>query len=205
MIFTDKYGHKRNGKRYVCLECKTEFIERLVPAQKTKPKYCSRACFNDSRRNRIVVVCDQCGVEFDRAPNKLKNSKHGKTFCSRECKDYAQSFLGNCPDIHPPHYDANNPHDYRQVAFREFPNQCVDCGIDIKYMLIVHHIDGDRVNNDLSNLEIVCPNHHILRHVKHTKNGWIYCSQSLTPRDKAEALVAELADATGLSPVVREA
>ena len=203
MIFVDRYGHKRRGKTYVCLACGTEFIERLVPAQKTQPKYCSSVCFNNARRKRVTVICDSCGEQFERAPNKLRNSKHGKIFCSRKCKDHAQSFLGNCPEIHPPHYDADNPYDYRGIAFRELPNRCVDCVIDIKHMLNVHHIDGNRDNSDLSNLEIVCPNHHTLRHMKHTENGWIYYPQSLTPREEIKALVAELADATGLSPVIQ--
>lgn len=44
--------------------------------------------------------------------------------------------------------------------------QCEICGLNEwmnkKIPLELHHIDGDRYNNDLSNLQILCPNCHSL-------------------------------------------
>lgn len=43
---------------------------------------------------------------------------------------------------------------------------CENCGIDEwmgqKVKLELHHIDGDRFNNDFTNLQILCPNCHSL-------------------------------------------
>lgn len=192
MIFTDRYGHRRRGKTYTCLYCRSEFVERLIPAQKTQPKYCSRDCCYKHRQRRVDVTCDNCGKQFRRVVNKLKNSVHGKTFCSRRCKDHAQSFRGNCSDIHPPHYDKDNPTDYRTIAYAFYPHRCVDCGVSKDYVLVVHHIDGNRKNNHLYNLEIVCHNHHTLRHLKKTGEVWRYCSSTLTPREKLKALLLEV-------------
>jgi len=189
MTFTDKYGHKRRGKIYVCQTCGLEFVERLVSDTRPQPKYCSHNCSNIGRRNRIVVVCDNCGKPFSRTPNKLKNSKHGKTFCSRRCKDYAQSFLGSCSDIHPRHYNPVSPSNYRDIAYRMLPNQCSDCGVKHRYMLVVHHIDGDKNNNNIANLEILCHNHHAIRHLLLTNDGWVYRSSSLTPRDELKKIM----------------
>ena len=53
---------------------------------------------------------------------------------------------------------------YRKKAFDNYPPQCNRCGFDNKKILIVHHIDLNRKNNDLDNLEIVCLNCHALIH-----------------------------------------
>ena len=66
--------------------------------------------------------------------------------------------------------------------------KCVSCGETTSYLLCVHHIDGDRENNTAGNLEIVCSNCHIKRHLKFNekKKKWIYVSRYLTPRDKLD-------------------
>ncbi|MDP1588949.1 MAG: HNH endonuclease [Prosthecobacter sp.] len=49
---------------------------------------------------------------------------------------------------------------YRKLAFAKYPPVCAHCGFGISDVLEVAHIDGDRSNNDLSNLVILCPNCH---------------------------------------------
>lgn len=49
---------------------------------------------------------------------------------------------------------------YRKLAFTKYPPVCAHCGFGISDVLEVAHIDGDRSNNDLSNLVILCPNCH---------------------------------------------
>jgi 5-methylcytosine-specific restriction endonuclease McrA len=96
---------------------------------------------------------------------------------------------GNCSLIRPSHYGNGKTRYVAHKMLRESkrPN-CCSCGESEKYLLVVHHIDGDSSNNDKSNLEIVCSNCHIKRHLKKTENGWIYDSKSLTPRDELEGL-----------------
>ena len=53
---------------------------------------------------------------------------------------------------------------YRKRALENFPHKCNQCGIDNYKVLLVHHKDGNRKNNDLKNLEILCLNCHALRH-----------------------------------------
>jgi 5-methylcytosine-specific restriction endonuclease McrA len=47
---------------------------------------------------------------------------------------------------------------YREIAFKHFPHKCSKCGK--KEELQVHHKDGNRNNNVLSNLQIVCSECH---------------------------------------------
>jgi len=46
----------------------------------------------------------------------------------------------------------------RKLAFANYDPICTHCGFGILAILDVAHIDGDRTNNDVSNLVILCPN-----------------------------------------------
>ena len=52
--------------------------------------------------------------------------------------------------------------DYRKLAFYHYPEpyMCAHCGFGIPDVLEAAHIDGNRSNNKLSNLVILCPNCH---------------------------------------------
>jgi 5-methylcytosine-specific restriction endonuclease McrA len=49
---------------------------------------------------------------------------------------------------------------YRQIAFEYLEPTCSICGYSDTRVLEVHHKDGDRSNNLLTNLDILCPTHH---------------------------------------------
>jgi len=49
---------------------------------------------------------------------------------------------------------------YRKLAFSHYPQVCAHCGFGIPDVLEVAHIDGNRSNNAVANLIILCPNCH---------------------------------------------
>lgn len=49
---------------------------------------------------------------------------------------------------------------YRKIAFESYDPVCAHCGFGIQSVLEVAHIDGNRNNNDIRNLVILCPNCH---------------------------------------------
>jgi hypothetical protein len=49
---------------------------------------------------------------------------------------------------------------YRKLAFKACDKVCACCGFGVEAVLEVAHLDGNRLNNDLSNLAILCPNCH---------------------------------------------
>ena len=49
---------------------------------------------------------------------------------------------------------------YRKLAFEKYAHICAYCGFGVEAVLEVAHIDGDRSNNELVNLVILCPNCH---------------------------------------------
>lgn len=50
--------------------------------------------------------------------------------------------------------------DYRKIAFDAYAPLCAHCGFGVPAVLEVAHIDGNRANNDVGNLVILCPNCH---------------------------------------------
>lgn len=180
----EKNGVRRKAEQYSCEVCGEKFLRRLKPSKgNEKKRFCSQKCAHEFRSTRVEVECFQCGTKFKRAQSRIIKNKHNCNFCSRKCKDYAQSLSGNCVDIRPSHY-GNGERSYNERAFRDFPNECCECKEKRKYMLSVHHKDGDRENPSLENLEIVCYNCHSKRHLKLTSEGWVFDNKSLTPREK---------------------
>ncbi len=49
---------------------------------------------------------------------------------------------------------------YRKLAFEKYDPLCAHCGFGVPAVLEVAHLDGNRANNELSNLVILCPNCH---------------------------------------------
>lgn len=49
---------------------------------------------------------------------------------------------------------------YRNLAFKNYPPIFAHCGFGIKEVLEVAHLDGNRNNNQVANLVVLCPNCH---------------------------------------------
>ena len=166
-------GKRRTLFLTICERCgKLFYIPRHV-----NRKFCSKSCIANPD-NQIMLSCSYCGSSFIRIKNKLNNSLHGVYFCSRGCKDLGQRVESGLNSIWPEHYGNGLQH-YRDKISIE---TCITCGINFKPVLVVHHIDGDRNNNKPENLEVVCQNCHVLRHLKFENGEWKFSTKVLTPR-----------------------
>ena len=172
-------GLKRKATKSLCKTCGKDFLHRKEQIR----HFCSVSCKSKNQQKRVKVKCSQCGNLVEKVLTKLKCSKHGFHFCNRKCKELAQSLAGNCKEIQPSHYGTAEVGEYRKSMTQELNLGC-KCGEKRLYALIVHHIDGDRTNNDKSNLEVVCGTCHMLRHLKYVEDMWVYLPSALTPRDK---------------------
>lgn len=157
-IGLDTENRSRVFVETTCTVCMSQYSKqkRLLNNHGT----CSRGCTNMAKGLTIECTCDHCGTKFLKARSKTKNSKSGKLFCSRLCKDTAQTYM---TEIQPDHYGSGE-HSYREKAFRVYLPVCSICNYSNIDALEVHHKDRDRKNNDLSNLEILCANCHTLKH-----------------------------------------
>ena len=117
-----------------------------------------KSCISHLRNVR--VKCANCGEGktinrslFDASSSKL-------FFCDRSCKEEQQTVGGL---LALPHYGDGS---YRKAAMDKYGAKCSACGITGNHLLVVHHVDGDRENNSVNNLVVLCHNHHANRHKK---------------------------------------
>lgn len=160
-----KDGRRRKATMVVCDYCGKEFLRVNHKIGKTEKCYCSYECCSLSNVKRIKLICHNCGKEFERLPGKIGKSKSGLSFCSNECKNQACSLDGGCSDIQPEHYGTSTV-EYRNRMKKELEQGCANCGEQTRYLLDVHHIDKDRLNNEKENLIVLCKNCHKREHIK---------------------------------------
>lgn len=189
IIVFEESGCKRKGERAKCKTCNKEFTRRLKPPRGTKKKeHCSVACRSKNQERRVWIKCPVCNKKVERKKSAARSTKHGILFCGRECKEFAQSLEGDCKKIQPSHYGAaNGIYSYREKCKKQFVKGC-RCGEKKIYKLVVHHKDGNRENNEMSNLEVVCCNCHTVRHLKQVNGVWVFDYSVLTPRSRIKEL-----------------
>lgn len=154
----------------VCLVCGV-----LIKGRQKTAKYCSKECRRKSRRGpKQYFKCIRCNSTIPEGKNA--NAK----FCSEVCRSGANSYNSavrkgriKSPGVGSGYgegcgYYVNGISLYQKTAFENLPHRCNRCGKEST--LLVHHINHDRTNNDISNLEILCKKchqqHHCTRDVK---------------------------------------
>lgn len=153
----------------VCLRCQKKFTTERKEVNRGFGKFCSRSC--SASRSRTSknpnVTCAYCHQPFYKRRSQMHNSKSGLFFCCRQHKDLAQR-IGGIEAIQPDHYkNGVGARTGRVVARRNLPLVCCRCGYGRETRILeVHHRDRKRHNNDLSNLEILCPNCHAIEHLQ---------------------------------------
>lgn len=142
-----------------CFHCNAIFLKSKKEFNRNESRcqrhFCSRNCYFQNHTTGINTCCTECDKAIWKKQSELTNAIN--VFCSRSCSiRYHNRFRKG--EKHPLWNGAQN--EYRQLAFENFKPICFVCGYDIKEVLEVHHKDKDRANNALSNLVILCRNHH---------------------------------------------
>ena len=153
-----------------CTQCKQIFQALIKDVKRGRAKFCNLQCFGKYRTENVVpkepnVECAWCKKAFRKPPFKQTLSKSGLFFCTRRCKDTAQG-LNGLKELHLPHYGNASPDRYyRRKAFSVKPKICERCTYqENEAAIIVHHKDRNRMNDDMSNLEVLCCNCHAIEH-----------------------------------------
>lgn len=73
------------GRFFTCRCCQKQFERDRAKVADPSNAYCSRACFAEARRRRVLCVCERpgCGKAFEVHPARLRGGS--VRFCSREC------------------------------------------------------------------------------------------------------------------------
>jgi len=153
-----------------CLQCQKECWVENREINRGFGKFCSRTCSSQHRIANLTppepnVKCALCDKAFYKNLSKQADSKSGLYFCCREHKDAAQR-IGGIREIMPSHY-GTTINNYRDIVFNihKKEKKCERCKYDEhEAAIVVHHIDRDRSNNDISNLEVLCANCHAIEH-----------------------------------------
>lgn len=153
----ERYKRNPNTK---CIVCGKAIYKRPFEIKANNGRvYCSPVCYGVS--NRIEVPCAVCG--------KLMLSGLNKKTCSRICSNKHRVGIK---------YLQNRPKDkvksYKQLKIRILDIRgkvCERCGYNKKEILQIHHKDRNHGNNDLNNLELICPNCHFEEHL--LEKSWL--------------------------------
>ena len=168
-----------------CLACKRVFTARQAEINRGGGKCCSRTCGSTRsllfrRPPELNAPCALCGKMFHKSASKMLSPKSGLVFCCRAHKDEAQR-LGGLREIMPPHYGtslATGSRSFRSMRQRLGGlKRCSRCGYDkVPGILVVHHVDRNRLNSSPENLVDLCPNCHSEDHYQ-AKDGWYATSK----------------------------
>lgn len=146
-----------------CKICSKEFYTKPNFLKKGFGKYCSRKCSSTAIKTGHFVKCDTCNKAIWRTPKDIRSSKSGKYFCSKSCQTLWRNnyFSG----IRHPNWKNGEHQEYRKFLIRSGRKICCNnCGINNERILVVHHLDKDRSNNEVDNLIWLCLNCHFLTH-----------------------------------------
>lgn len=163
LFIIDKWGKKRKAAGGKCPTCLRDFVRRVYT---NRPNiFCSITCAIKSREGKLITkLCAQCNCEV-----KIKEFRSKSiSFCSQNCQNKFQS-----GDRHPNWKGGKSS--YSDRAFRFYGRLCMsgeNCllkSIVLKdYHFDVDHIDGDRTNNKIENLQVLC----VLCHREKTAKTW---------------------------------
>ncbi|HLN19359.1 MAG TPA: HNH endonuclease [Patescibacteria group bacterium] len=153
----ERYKRKPNAS---CLVCGKDVYRRPIEIKRNNGRvFCSVACYGKSCRKE--TPCLICG-------KPILAGFHRKT-CSRSCSNKYREGIK---------YKLNSPRDkvktqgllkIRLLKIRG--KKCERCGFGKYEILQVHHKNKNRNNNDLDNLELICPNCHSEEH--YFDNSWV--------------------------------
>lgn len=162
------YKRRPNTK---CSICGKSIYRRPCELEKTGGRgYCSSACYGISCRNE--KPCVVCGA-------MILAHFHKKT-CGRSCANKRRA--GIRYKMGSPHDKVKSQHSLKLRLLKERGPQCERCGYNKFEILQTHHKDRNTNNNDLNNLELICPNCHFEEH--YLEKSWLRNIMSRSAENK---------------------
>lgn len=146
-----------------CLICKTKFYVKPSHLALGWGKYCSTDCRTKAQLKGKIQPCFICKKRTYKSISRLLRSKSKLYFCSKTCQTiWRNKILYSGRN----HYNwKTGINSYRKIQISKgVSKECILCQIKDERVLIVHHLDHNRKNNDERNLTWLCCNCHYLVH-----------------------------------------
>jgi hypothetical protein len=160
-----RVGSKPRKKQDVtCLACGKEFY----PISGGKGMYCSKACHDRGQTRRVARACEICGTTFELRPSQAAAT--AGRFCSKECEGRARwqrvqerAHNGKPVLLTPTGYvkvwEPDRPPRRRWVLEHRLVVEKA-LGRTLRRDEHVHHINGNKTDNRLENLQVIGPGDH---------------------------------------------
>jgi len=146
-----------------CKICSQKFYAKPRHIELGWGKYCSDKCKFEGQKKGKIVKCGNCEKDLYRIPNDFNKSKSGLFFCNRSCHASWTNRNLRVGKNHPNW--QTGIYTYRKLLMKHSKElKCEYCDFSDERVLVVHHRDGNRNNNELSNLVLLCRNCHYIKH-----------------------------------------
>lgn len=146
--------NRKKGFYKNCEVCGIEFYIINSRANKNV-RFCSRKCMGIANTKKIKTRCSYCNKDILVEPNRIRD----KNFCDNECKFLSRQVgCGLTTDKYVWIRVGNE-----QVKVHRYLME-VKLGRKLKPSEIVHHIDFNKFNNSIDNLEVLTITEHNKKH-----------------------------------------
>ena len=138
----------------ICVECGKEY--HVPKYRELISKYCSQYCLNHGQYKSITKICICCKKEFKVSNSRIKQ-KYCDILCAKQSKDDLVIRRKKSKRATRISRGVATGKTLRRFVFDNKPKQCELCGYnEYDFCLDIHHIDKNALNNDISNLAILC-------------------------------------------------
>lgn len=159
---------EETSSRYICNcdRCGKEFFRYKGDYKNSIPKYCSSKCYHDSTKSvPIIKRCEFCGKEMI-----LTSKNKNKRFCNNKCSSNFKSSISKRKiwigkNGYKAFWDKDKGIVKEHVYIME---QFI--GRKLNKNEVVHHKDFNKLNNDISNLQLLTRGEHSRLHRLHERN-----------------------------------
>ncbi len=167
ILKVDNMRKRGTGKEIrICQHCGKTFKIFKCWLKKNKGKFCSLKCMGKARKGK--PVWNKGIPHTETTKDKIRQKALGRTGWNKGLTKESHPNLTRLKKEKSPNWRGGTTV-YRSIALDNLPVKCAICGVSNPKLLVVHHIDRNRRNNQLNNLQFLCLNCHRLEHYPERK------------------------------------